>query len=101
MGVLTLIDGQTLSRYCHLWSRWRKAEAFIAARGDMYPIEDERGRVKCMNQWPQVGIANNLSQRLTRLEQELGLTPSTRTRIHIFKDALHRPSPKDRFFRAV
>ena len=81
MGVLTRIDGNALARYCRLWTRWRKAEAFIDQRGDMYPLKDERGNVRCFQQWPQVGIANKLAQQLTRLEQEFGLTPSARTRV--------------------
>ena len=83
MGVLTRIDGNALARYCRLWSRWRKMEAFIEEKGEMYPLRTEDGGVKCFQQWPQVAIANKLAQQLTRLEQEFGLTPSARTRIHI------------------
>jgi hypothetical protein len=36
MGVLSRIDGNALARYCRLWSRWRKAEAFIDKNGKMY-----------------------------------------------------------------
>ena len=81
MGVLTRIDGHALARYCRLWSRWRKAESFIEEKGEMYPLRDDNGRVKCFMQWPQVAIANKLAQQLTRLEQEFGMTPSARARI--------------------
>ena len=81
MGVLTRIDANALSRYCHLWSRWREAEAFIAKHGLMYPLKDDAGQPKCFQPWPQVYIANKLAQQLTRLEQEFGMTPSARSRL--------------------
>jgi P27 family predicted phage terminase small subunit len=83
MGVLTRIDGHTLTRYCRLWSRWRQAETFIQEHGVMFPIKDDKGQMKCVQQWPQVAIANNLAQQLTRLGQELGLSPSARARLQI------------------
>lgn len=99
MGVLTRIDANALSRYCRLWSRWRKAEAFIQERGDMYPLKDDAGKVKCFQQWPQVAIATKLAAQLTRLEQEFGMTPSARTRIQI-QTPLVPNSDKSRFFSA-
>src|SRR6266404_4941253 len=83
MGVLSPIDGNALARYCRLWSRWRKAEAFIDQRGEIYPLKDEGGQVKCFQQWPQVAIASKLALQLTRLEQEFGMTPSARSRIQV------------------
>lgn len=81
MGVLTRIDANALSRYCHMWSRWREAESFIAKHGLMYPLKDDAGQPKCFQPWPQVSIANKLTQQLTRLEQEFGMTPSARSRL--------------------
>ena len=101
MGVLTKVDQNALGRYCRFWARWRKAEQFIDQHGDMYPLKDDQGRTKCFQQWPQVAIAAKLAQQLTRLEQEFGLTPAARTRIHVAqqegREADHR---KARFFEA-
>ena len=83
MGVLTRVDENALARYCRLWSRWRKAEDFIDDHGEMYPLKDEAGNTKCFQQWPQVAIAHKLSLQLTRIEQEFGMTPSARARLHI------------------
>jgi P27 family predicted phage terminase small subunit len=83
MGVLTRIDGLMLATFCRLWSRWKKAEAFIEAHGEVFPIKDDRGRLKCFMPWPQVAIAKSLAQQLTRLAQELGLSPSARARLQI------------------
>ena len=100
MGVLTRVDGNSLARYCRLWSRWRKAESFIEEKGDMYPLRGDDGQVKCFQQWPQVAIANKLAQQLTRLEQEFGMTPSARARLQVAPTATGMTgSAKSRFFQ--
>jgi len=98
MGVLTRVDGNALSRYCRLWTRWRKAEAFIDDKGEMYPLKDDKGAVKCFMQWPQVAIAHKLAQQLTRLEQEFGMTPASRTRIQVEHHGAATATKKSRFF---
>lgn len=97
MGVLTRIDGNALARYCRLWSRWREVESFIDQHGTMYPIKDEAGNPRCFQQWPQVAVAGRLAQQLAQLEQEFGMTPSSRTRLghSVVDPAVNR---KDRFF---
>lgn len=100
MGVLTRIDGNSLARYCRLWARWRKAEAFIEERGEMYPLKDDAGKVKCFQQWPQVAIANKLAIQLTRLEQEFGMTPSARARIQTAPKVESSTRGKARYFEA-
>jgi P27 family predicted phage terminase small subunit len=81
MRVLTQIDRNALTRYCQLWSRWKKAEQFIQQHGESYPLKDEQGRIKCLQAFPQVATAHKLAAQLTRLEQEFGMTPSARSRI--------------------
>ena len=99
MGVLTRIDGNALARYCRLWVRWRKMEAFIQEKGEMYPLRNDDGQVKCFVQWPQVAISNKLAQQLTRLEQEFGMTPSARARIQVAPKQ-EATRGKARFFEA-
>ncbi|NOT00457.1 MAG: phage terminase small subunit P27 family [Phycisphaerales bacterium] len=101
MGVLKRIDGKALARYCRTWSRWRKAEQFIESKGEVYPLRDDSGKVKCFMPWPQVAIANKLAQQLTKLETEFGMTPSARARIQIpVSDVGTMNSAKSRFFEA-
>lgn len=102
MGILTKVDGNALGRYCRLWARWRKAEDFITERGEMYPLKDDQGNVKCFQQWPQVAIAHKLSQQLTKLEAEFGMTPSARARIQLNNSPAteSRSHDKGRFFQA-
>jgi P27 family predicted phage terminase small subunit len=104
MGVLTRIDRNALARYCQLWARWKKAELFIQKHGDTYPIKDESGKIKCLQQFPQVAIAHKLAALLTRLEQEFGLTPSARSRITLPPGQGIVTSPlndKSRYFKPV
>lgn len=83
MGLLAAIDGDALVNYCQTWSRWKQAEQFIAQHGPVYPIKDDKGNVKYLQQVPQVSIAKGLVQVLSRYQQEFGMTPSARTRIEV------------------
>ena len=67
MGVLTKIDGSALARYCHFHSWWRKIDDGITDAND---------------EWRAFGNMMKVAQELRRLEQEFGMTPSSRTRIH-------------------
>lgn len=100
MGVLTRVDANALGRYCRLFTRWKKAEEFISKNGDVYPLKDESGQIKYLQQFPQVGIAIKLAQQLTKLEQEFGMTPSARSRIQLQSNGVEAPSNKSRFFEA-
>ena len=101
MGILTKVDSNALARYCKLWSRWRKMEAFIDEKGEVYPLKGDDGKVKCVQQWPQVSIASKLAQQLTRLEQEFGMTPSARVRIQVTPSKPEADSGKSRFFESA
>lgn len=99
MRVLTKVDRNAIIRYCQAWSRWKKAEQFIQKHGEVYPLKDDQGHIKCLQQFPQVAIAHKLSALLTRFEQEFGMTPSARTRIQVEKGARPYCDPeKARFF---
>lgn len=81
MGVLTTVDRNSLIAYCVSFARWRAAEEFIAKHGEVYPLRDERGAVRCMMPFPQVAIARSLLQALRGLAAEFGLTPASRSQI--------------------
>ena len=83
MRVLAVVDGDALAGYCQIYARWKVTEQFLAKHGDVYPLRDERGRLKYMQQFPQVAIARSLLQLLKAYQQEFGLTPSARSRIEV------------------
>jgi len=83
MGTLAVCDGNALARYCTLLVDWLKAQEFIDKHGMTYPIKNDEGKVKCFQQFPQVGIRNKLTVDLGKLEQQFGLTPASRASIEV------------------
>jgi P27 family predicted phage terminase small subunit len=82
--VLTRDDAITLGRYCDALVRWRRAAAFLdQQKEDFYTIKDELGKVKSIKPWPAVAQYHKLGAMLLRIEQEFGLTPSSRSRIQV------------------
>ena len=75
MGLLAVVDKHALVAYCQTWARWKAAEEFLAKHGETYPIREEGGKVRCMQQWPQVAIARNLLLILKGYQQEFGKSP--------------------------
>ena len=83
MGVLTRIDAHALARYCVTWVRWKAAVKFLEEKGEVYTLKDPAGNIRCLQQFPQVGIASRLAHQLGQLEQEFGMSPSARSRINV------------------
>ena len=97
--ILTRVDADALTAYSQTYARWQAAERFIDQHGEIYPIRDEHGNVRCMQQFPQVAIARSLLQILRGYQQEFGMTPSARTRVHVIPSPASDPD-EDRFFGA-
>ena len=91
MGILTLVDGNALARYCQTMAKWREAEEFLASHGELYPVKDEGGNVLRFKQYPQVSTAIKLADQALRLEQQFGLTPAARAGL----DAPAKPKDTD------
>ena len=80
-GILSNVDGDALAAYCQAWSRWKAAEEFLQQNGSVLPIKDNAGKVKYLQQVPQVGIAKGLLQVLLRYQNEFGITPASRSNV--------------------
>jgi P27 family predicted phage terminase small subunit len=89
---LTLIDGNALTRYCVMWSRWVQCEKFIQKYGSTYKLTDARNKLR-ITQFPECRIAASLADQLRRLEAEFGMSPSARSNI----DTGAVATPKSRF----
>ncbi|MBI1207237.1 MAG: phage terminase small subunit P27 family [Azospirillum sp.] len=83
-GILTALDTATFAAYCQAWGRWVQADEALnrIARSD----ELTRGLVmKTTNgnviHSPFLGIANKAMADAVRYAAELGMTPSSRTRL--------------------
>lgn len=81
MSLLTATDGEALAAFCQTHVRWREAEKFLDEHGMVYPLRDEKGEIRCMQQFPQVSIARNLLVILKSFLQEFGMTPASRVRV--------------------
>jgi P27 family predicted phage terminase small subunit len=89
MGILAHSDLGIIAAAANAYSRWHRAEEqlrVIAKEPDQYT---EVMKTKAGNwiQNPIVGIANSARDALVRYEAELGLSPTSRTRIRIDKNA--------------
>lgn len=102
IGLLASLDQHALARYIQLWQRWHHLHAFIVAHGETYEVT-KRYKVEAtydeatdtftpdhyveyiaysgLRAETRVWLA--LSDRLLRLEQQFGMTPSGRAAIGI------------------
>jgi P27 family predicted phage terminase small subunit len=92
LGVLTRDNGQTLARYCHGLARWWKLAEWLDDNEDTYETVDKMGNTRHVRH-PNVITYEKLSRDLVRLEQEFGLTPSSRTRIHVAMNPEKKTKP--------
>lgn len=79
-GLLTEADISSLAAYCQAYHRWLEAEKLIRTYG--YTTETDKGNII---QRPEVGIANKAMDSMLKYGKEFGLTPSSRTSLHIEK----------------
>lgn len=100
LGLVTTIDRDALARYCDTWAWWRKCREFVMKHGDSYPIKNSDGSIKYLVIFPQVGQANKLAAQLGKLEQEFGLTPSSRSRVSVTTKNEKEQSGKSAFFQS-
>lgn len=101
LGVLSRNDRAVFAQYCVHWSRWVTAEKAIkemASRNDVtrgLVIQTTNGNVV---QNPMVGVANVSARECLRCAEQLGMTPSARSRIEAHKLADLKEDETERFF---
>ena len=78
LGLLTKIDRGVFAQYCQAYATWREAEEVIRAKG--FIIMTPKGHVQ---QIPHVNISHKAQLIMLRCAQEIGLTPSSRSRISV------------------
>jgi P27 family predicted phage terminase small subunit len=83
MGVLTKADSIALQLLCETFANWKRTEELLKQSGDVYPIRDDNGDVKYLQQSPYVSISRNYANALKGMLREFGLTPSARSRIEV------------------
>jgi P27 family predicted phage terminase small subunit len=79
-GQVTTVDRATLIGYCLKYAQWRALEieaaqhAFVVKAPSGYPIPN-----------PALGMANKVFGLMLKAAAELGITPSSRSRVHALK----------------
>jgi len=76
MGVLTLIDADTLAEYCALWSYQHTEHLYMKKHGKNLEPKERSLLLRTML---------IVSAQLVRLQVEFGMTPSSRTKIKVDK----------------
>lgn len=93
-GVLSRDNGQSLSRYCHDLVRWWKLAAWMETNDEVIEVRDANDRIVKTFRHANVISYEKLSTTLLRMEQEFGLTPSSRTRVHAIVSKKPAAKPK-------
>lgn len=78
LGMLTRIDRAALAAYCQAWSRWEHAERQVQEMGLI--VKSPNG-YPCQN--PYLSIANKAVSQVKTFAAELGLTPSSRSKVKV------------------
>jgi P27 family predicted phage terminase small subunit len=79
MGLLTLADRTALAAYCVVYSRWLKAEEQVQKFGPIVKSPEKGFPLKS----PYLVIADQALETMRKFMIEFGLTPSSRSRIHV------------------
>ena len=91
MRVMSEADIETLARYCALWEQWKANYDHVKAGHGVLPIRDEKGNIKYLQTTPYASQMRSLARELLRMEQEFGLTPSSRSQVTIHATASDDP----------
>lgn len=81
IGVITQADVMILAGYCQYYSRWVQAEDAVQKEGMTYHTYTKTGD-EVIRKNPNVEIAKMASAEMRAFATEIGMTPSTRTRVH-------------------
>jgi P27 family predicted phage terminase small subunit len=94
-GVLGRVDRATLEGYCVSYARWRVAEKEIEAEG--ITVTGPKGGVM---KNPAVTVAVQERTLMLKFMSELGMTPSSRSRLHV-EPKTDRPTLAEVLFEGV
>lgn len=83
MGLITPADVDAIARYCVMYEQWLKYLEQMRRGLDVLVMRDESGKVKYMQSTPAATMFVKLAQSLLRIEQEYGLTPSSRAGLEV------------------
>ena len=100
-GMLATTDRSILASYCVAWSRWVDAELAVQVARNLdrsgnfgLLVETSNGN---LIQNPIVGSANKLLMSVAKLCEQLGMTPSARSRVHAIPSNEEDEDPANKY----
>lgn len=78
MGLLSKIDRTELAFYCQAYARWKKAEAVLNEKGELYKTQSGNVIIS-----PMLWVANRAMEQCHKFLIEFGMTPASRGRISV------------------
>lgn len=94
MGLLTACDKAALEAYCDAYSTMVRAAEVVNQKGFVYSMKTNNGQTY-LQQLPHVSIKNQAMELVKKFCQEFGMTPSSRSRLQIKKDAPDEVDPME------
>lgn len=92
-NLMTVADQGILALYCQAWARWVSAEEQVEKIGEV--VKTKSGN---LIQNPYLSVANRAMDQMLVYGRELGLSPSSRTRLSV-KIEEPRPSLAETLFQ--
>ena len=93
LGILTKLDKGIFALYCQAFSTWAQASIKIQELGMVRMTKNG-----FTEQNPYFSIANKAKEQMVRALTEMGMTPSSRTRVRAIEPASWSRNKKERFF---
>ena len=85
-GLLTVVDRTALAAYCQSFANWVEAEQELQENGRVMKFDSGYQQVS-----PWVTIAKQSLAEMRAFMTEFGMTPSSRSRIHVEKPEVEDP----------
>ena len=93
LGMLTLIDRSVLARYCDNFSKWMAAEKSLQKMPMVKFNATGNAEIN-----PYFKVANTAKDMMMKDMIEMGMTPSSRSRVKATPPAKEAENKKERFF---
>lgn len=97
MGVLTAADAIILERACECYAEVNELKLDLRANGRVQVVTTQSGD-RMERQRPQVAMLADADRRLKSYLVELGLSPASRSKVHV--QAETQEDPADKYFAA-
>src|SRR5205085_9310959 len=95
LGVISRLDRATLASYCQAYGRWVEAETKLKETPAILKMPS--GYIQ---QNPWLTIATKQMELLNKFAAELGMTPSSRSRVETIRRPSRLPRPADAYLNA-